>query len=148
MAEQLITAATIFRKKKGAVEWLVLKSEVKAPGTLPKGVVRRGESSVGAILRMLREEKGMAVEVLEESGRLASTSTKEGSKVSEKVIYYLIEELASSERGKPPLEEKWGQYAQVAKLLTDRERKMLSQAKDVLKGLAKGKEQVSKQKKI
>lgn len=132
MTEQLITAATVYRKKRGAVEWMVLKPEPKTPGELPKGPVRRGESSVGAILRILREDRGMTVEVMEESGRL--------SRAGEKIIYYLIE----SSNGETPRskeiqkQEKWGQYSQVAKYLgSDKEKKMLSLAKNVFKELQK-----------
>lgn len=141
MTEQLVAGATIFKKKKGAVEWLVLKTDAKTPGVLPTALVRRGESSVGAMLRTLREERGMAVEVLEESGRILTASTRDGSKVAEKVIYYLIEELGSSERGRIPREEKWGQHAKVVKYLgSEREKKMLKLAKDVLKELARNKD--------
>src|SRR3989338_4468122 len=140
MAEQLITAATVYRKKKGAAEWLVFKSGPKEPGEFPKGPVMRGESSVGAILRILREEKGLTVEVKEETGRATFSSSKSGQKTTEKILYYLIE---SSEENnglgtdKEP-EEKWGQYAQISKILgSERERKMLSQARDLLKELLK-----------
>ena len=132
MTETLTTAATVYRKKRGAMEWMVLKPEPKTPGELPKGPVRRGESSVGAILRILREDRGLTVEVMEESGRFV--------RGGEKIIYYLIE----STNGETPRskeiqkQEKWGQYAQIAKTVSsDKEKKMLSQAKKVLKELQK-----------
>lgn len=140
MTEQLITAATVFRKKKGQIEWLIFKSDPKAPGYLPKGIVKRGESSVGAILRILREDIGMTVEVLEESGRITSSTNKEGARVNERTIYYLIEqsELADKEMlQRSGLTQKWGEYAQVARLLPDKERKMLTQARGILKELSK-----------
>lgn len=131
MTEQLITAATIYRKKRGgSFEWLVVKPNAKTPGELPKGPVRRGESSVGAILRILREDSGMTVEVKEESGRFNQGTSK--------FLYYLIEATGISTIKDAKKQEKWGQYSQVAKFLgTDREKKMLSQAKDVLKELQK-----------
>ncbi|MBI2590960.1 MAG: NUDIX domain-containing protein [Candidatus Blackburnbacteria bacterium] len=131
MAEQLTTGATIFRKKRGQAEWLVVKFGSKTPGELIKGPVRRGESSVGAILRILREEQGMSVEVLEESGRISS---------SQKVIYYLIEQSAPADKQRITHQEKWGQYSQIVRVLgSEKERKILQQAKDVLKELSKKK---------
>lgn len=136
MVEQLITGATIFRKKRGQVEWLVVKADSKSAGELPKGTVRRGESSAGAILRILREEQGMSVEVLEESGRINSSS---------KIIYYLIEQSLPSDKQRITHQEKWGQYSKIVRALgSERERKMLSQAKDVLKELIKKKEDRAK----
>lgn len=109
----------------------MVKFGSKTPGELIKGPVRRGESSVGAILRILREEQGMSVEVLEESGRISS---------SQKVIYYLIEQSAPADKQRITHQEKWGQYSQIVRVLgSEKERKILQQAKDVLKELSKKK---------
>ena len=114
----------------------MIKAGSKAFGELIKGSVRRGESSVGAILRILREEQGMVVEVLEESGRIGSSS---------KTIYYLIEQSAPADKQRITHREKWGQYGQIVKSLgSDKERKILSQAKDVLKELIKKREDEAK----
>ena len=138
MTETLVTAATVYRKKRGGFDWLVIKPNAKTPGEFPKGPVRRGESSVGAILRILREERGMTVEVMEESGRFNQTTSKNGTKANEKYLYYLIEATGISTIKDAKKQEKWGQYAQISKLVSsDKEKKMLSQAKDVLKELQK-----------
>ena len=140
MAEQLITSGTVFRKKKGVTEWLLIKNK-EGKWEFLKILVKRGESSVGAILRVLREGMGFVVEVLEESGRHSQISSKNGTKIQERTIYYLIEEKGDRIKiEENTREEKWFQHPQATKALgAEREKKILKKAREVLKEYLKKK---------
>ncbi|MBI2267952.1 MAG: NUDIX domain-containing protein [Candidatus Blackburnbacteria bacterium] len=136
MSEQLVAGATVYRKRNGSPPlWLVIKNEQDGDWELPKGLVRRGESSVGSILRILREEGGMVVEIIEEAGRATASRTKNGSRSTDKIIFYLSEMHSSLfSESIYYTQEKWLAYSRAKKALgLEREKRILKQANDTLK---------------
>jgi ADP-ribose pyrophosphatase YjhB (NUDIX family) len=132
MADKLIAGAVAYREgKKGLVEWFLVKN-AKDQLELPKTDVRRGESSVSAVLRYAKESAGLRPTVLDEAGRVTLTSSKNGEDIDEKLIFYLIQN-----KGQEPglfIEGTWLKYPLAKKKLTlVREQKMLSQANDAVK---------------
>jgi hypothetical protein len=86
----LISGACLFKQSRGKVYWLVVKNTQEAGWEFPKATVRRGESSVRAILRVLGELAGMSVRVLEEVGRASTSTVINGKTMPQKFIYYLL----------------------------------------------------------
>lgn len=129
--DKLVAGAVAYRENKGAVEWYLMKN-AKDQLELPKTDVRRGESSVSAVLRFAKETAGLRPTVLDEAGRLTVSSTKNGEEIDEKLIFYLIQnkgqEAGFSKFGT------WLKYPNARKKLSlVREQKMLSQANDAVK---------------
>lgn len=126
MDEKLIAGMTVFKRRNGSPVWLVVKKAAKGEWELPKGSVRRGESSVASILRVMREDAGLIMEVLEEAGRTTISA--------EKAIFYLGERISAIPAENVYKQEKWLPYIQAKKSLgLEREKKMLVQANEVLK---------------
>lgn len=146
MSDKLLTGAVVYRKQKSQLEWLLTKSNEKDnKWEIPKDTVRRGESSVGAVIRFLGENLGVPGRVIEEAGRTTSSrKTSNGTTLEEKSIFYLIASGAGGremvERVGRQVETKW--FSTVSankKIVSAQERRMLKQAKDVLKEWQKNK---------
>lgn len=135
MTEKLITGAVACRKRRGQTEWLLVQSDKNREWEIPKDAVRRGESSVGAVIRFMTEENGLRARVLEEAGR-ATVSTKDGTE--EKLIFYLMYLAGGTDtvawKEKKKTEIKWFPYAAAGKKLSlAREKRILKQANNVFK---------------
>lgn len=130
--EVLIAGATVYKTRGKKYSWLLIKNPSDGEWQLPKGVVRRAESSVRATIRMLSEMTGLRARVLEEVGRTTSTTAKNKRSATRRTIYYLMQQ-----RGKDseisPSKTLWADLARArTKLKTATERRMLSQARSVL----------------
>jgi len=129
----LISGAVIYKEYRGKRSWLVIKKSAEDDWEIPKTVVRKGESSVRAAIRMMGEQAGMSTKVIEEAGRAHGSATINGRVVPQRFIYYLMSlkssgEILGFERSG------WFQYAKAAKgLATKRERAMLREAREELK---------------
>ena len=126
----LVSGAVVFKKGRGKSRWFITKQAEDDGWEIPKVVVRRGESSVRAALRMMGEKGGMTTQVLEEAGRAGGVTTINGKTLPQRYLYYLMILTA------PPGEvigfaaHKWFEYAKaVRKLSSKRERTMLRQAR-------------------
>jgi len=130
----LISSATLFKESRGKIYWLIIKQTDESDWELPKATVRRGESSVRAILRVLGELAGMSVKVLEESGRASASTVIGGKAISEKFLYYLIIFKASAGEILGFNNYEWLDFAKaVKKLASRRDKEMLRKARIVLK---------------
>jgi len=126
----LVSCAIVFKKGRGKSRWFIAKQVDGDEWEIPKVVVRKGESSVRAALRMMGERGGMTTQVLEEAGRAGGVTTINGKTLPQRYLYYLMELKA------PPGEAigfstyKWYEYAKaVRKLPSKREKMMLKQAR-------------------
>lgn len=92
MKTNLITTSggVIFRDSRGKRQFFVVKMGEEDKWELPKVTVRKGESSVRAILRMTGEMAGMNTRVLEEAGRSVGTAVVGGRSVPQRHFYYLM----------------------------------------------------------
>lgn len=134
MTDKLIAGAATYRKKNGKTEWLIVKEEEDGSWILPKGDVRRGESSVRAVLRSLSENMGIRSKVLEEAGRATVSTTINGQPSVQKFIFYLLQQREAEKKSDHYAEENWLSYSQARRSLgLEREKRILRQANDVLK---------------
>lgn len=125
----LIGGAVVFRKMPdGRVVWLLVEEE-SGKWEMPKAIVRKGESSVRAVLRVMGEQGGIICRVLEEAGRLEDRVEINGRKASRKMIYYLVLARNSGEiLGFS--KSSWLSFSQALKRLSwEKERMILKQAK-------------------
>ena len=136
----LISGAIVFREGRGKRQFLLVKvAEGVDNWEIPKVTVRRGESSVRAVIRMTSEQAGINARVLEEAGRTTGTIAVGGKPVSQKFYYYLMV-LKSAGEILSFAEYKWLEYIKAVKMLSNKkEQTMLKSAKEVLAKLEKAK---------
>jgi hypothetical protein len=135
----LVGAAVIYKKVKNKPVWFIVRQKEDAGWEIPRTVVRRGESSVRSVIRMMGEQAAMNVKVREEVGRAAGAAMVAGQTIPQRTIFYLMyckeanEVLAF-------LETAWFDYARaVRKLKNKKDLAMLKAARDLLKELDKKK---------
>ncbi len=135
--ELLVSGATLYKVSRGKVFWFLVKQNQDSDWELPKTNVRRGESSVRAIIRFTQEQVLMRTKVLEETGRMVSVVKTNGRAIPQRTIYYL---LVFKDGGEIIgfNDHQWLEYAKaVKKLSLKKEQTMLKSARDVLKELEK-----------
>ncbi len=130
----LIAVAVLFREIDGKTSWFVTKKTEDNSWELPKVIVRKGESSVRAILRIMGEKGGMTTRVLEEAGRTNSVVTSDNKVIQQRIIYYLILLKNGSNEAVGFGENAWLEYPKaLLKLTSKKEKQMLKSAKEMLK---------------
>jgi hypothetical protein len=130
----LIGGAIIFKDYRGKRTFLLVKLEKESDWEIPKITVRKGESSVRAVIRMTGELAGMNAKVLEEAIRATGATTINGRLISQKYYYYLMMLKAGGSEALGFADHKWFDYSKALKLVTlKREKDALKAAKDVLK---------------
>ena len=130
----LIGGAVVFRDNRGKRQFLVTKQKEDIGWEIPKVTVRKGESSVRAVIRMTGEQGGMTARVLEEAGRATVTTVLNGKPVPQKFYYYLMLQKAGSQEIVGMGDYQWLEYSSAfKKLALKRDRDMLKGGKDVLK---------------
>jgi len=137
----LVSAAVVFKEKNRKTSWFLSRQKDSQEWEIPKVLVRKGESSVRAALRMMGEKGGMTTKVLEEAGRAGGVTTINGKTLSQRYIYYLMLLRSDSNEAIGFEKYEWLDYAKATKALSSkREKAMLRQAKEVLKSWKKQKE--------
>jgi hypothetical protein len=131
----LKSAACLYKDSKGKKFWLLVKPSEDSAWELPRATVRKGESSVRAILRVLGEMGGMTVKVLEEVGRGSATLKINNRSIPQKFIYYLLVYKDSAGELIGFADSKWFEYAKAAKEIGLK--KDISQLQDARLVLAK-----------
>lgn len=135
MEEILVAGAVVYKIRAGKVFWLLVRPNKDEGWQLPKGVVRRGESSVRAAMRVILELVNLKCKVIEEAGRTTVNTTKNGSPMTKKFIFYLIQQRGKSGEEALGVLSKltWGEFKTASKKLTNQmERKILFRAKITL----------------
>ncbi|KKQ37293.1 MAG: hypothetical protein US53_C0022G0008 [Candidatus Woesebacteria bacterium GW2011_GWA1_37_7] len=130
----LVAGAIVFREVSNKPLWLVVKQGEDEGWEFPKTIVRKGESSVRTVLRLMGEKASISARVLEEAGRAGGVTTINSKTLPQRHIFYLMVAKASS--GKPIgfSDSSWIEYQKaVKKLASKREMTMLKQAKDEYK---------------
>lgn len=134
MSEKLITGLTAYRIINTKTEWLVTKTDKDSEWELPKSLVRRGESSVSALIRAMQDDMGLKGRIIEEAGRNSLVKKVDGEQVNEKHLYYVARTSVADETNGKFAEKKWTQFSRAQKLLGSvREQKILQLAQEVLK---------------
>jgi 8-oxo-dGTP pyrophosphatase MutT (NUDIX family) len=130
----IIGGAVIFRENRGRRQFLLVRQKENENWEIPKVTVRRGESSVRAVIRLASEQGGMAVRVLEEAGRFAGSTIVNAKSIPQKFYYYLMLQKGGSSDLIGFDEFKWLDYNDAFKKIgLKREKDILNDAKDVLK---------------
>lgn len=135
MKTNLITTSggVIFRDSRGKRQFFVVKMGEEERWELPKVTVRKGESSVRAILRMTGEMAGMNTRVLEEAGRSTGTTVVGGKSIPQRHFYYLMIYKAGGEI-LVFNKYQWLEYGKaIAKLEFKKEKDILRNGREVLK---------------
>lgn len=94
--EVLVGGAVVFKEGKGKKLFLLSKNN-DGDWEVLKTTVRRGESSVRAVIRYTSEQGNMNARVLDEAGRASGTATVNTRTVTQKYIYYLLYFKAGAE---------------------------------------------------
>ena len=136
--EILDGGAVVFKEGKGKNLFLLSKNN-DGEFEILKSTVRRGESSVRAVIRYTSEQGNMNTRVLDEVGRGTSVGTVNNKSVTYKYIYYLLFFKAGAEiSGIGDIS--WFDYATAAKKLKlKREKDMLKIASGMVKEWEKNK---------
>lgn len=130
----LIGGAVIFRDNRGKRQFLLVKTTEDGNWEIPKVTVRRGESSVRAVLRLTGEQGGITARVLEEAGRCTGNTIVNGNSVVQKYYYYLMLQKGGPGEMIGFQDFKWVKTAEIIKKLdTKREKEMFKSARKVLK---------------
>lgn len=93
----LIGAGVIYKEVRKERKYLIVRKEGEDKWEFPKIIVRRGESSVRAVIRMLGEAAGIGAKVLEEVGRVNSVVVVNGKSMPQRLYYYLLIQKAEGE---------------------------------------------------
>jgi hypothetical protein len=139
----LVSVACLFKRQKGRskIKWFLVKPNEDSKWELAKVLVRKGESSVRAAIRMTGEKGAMTTKVLEEVGRAGGVTTVNGKTLPQRYLYYLMILKASSNEAIGFHDYAWFDYAgAVRKLPSKRERQMLKEARKVYRNWKKEKQ--------
>ena len=130
--EILVGGAVIFKEGKAKNLFLLSKNN-DGDWEILKSTVRRGESSVRAVIRYTSEQGNMNTRVLDEVGRATGAGTVNNKSVTYKYLYYLLFFKAGAEiLGMGDVT--WFDYATAAKKLKlKREKDMLKTASQMVK---------------
>jgi len=130
----VIGGAVIFKENRGKRQFLLVRQKDNDSWEIPKVTVRKGESSVRAVIRLASEQGGMAVRVLEEAGRAVGNTIINAKSIPQKFYYYLMLQKGGSSDLIGFDEFKWIEYSDALKKLgLKREKDMLKGGRDVLK---------------
>lgn len=130
----LIGGAIIFKDNRKKRQFLLVKTKEDGEWELPKVTVRRGESSVRAVIRLTGEQGGITARVIEEAGRCTGNSVVNGNLVSQKFYYYLMIQKGGSSDLIGFNDFKWLEATDVNKKLESRKEKdMFKSAREILK---------------
>lgn len=133
----LISSAIVYTQRDDKTLWFLVKQGEESGWEIPKTAVRRGESSVRAVIRAMGEQGGMRARILEEVGRSGGSSSINGKIVTQRTIFYLM-----LQRGESHVlgfaESEWLEYAKAQKRLTSKkDQAMLEKARDLMKEIQK-----------
>lgn len=132
---QLIMAVALVAKKRanGKIVWLLVKQTIEEEWGFPQTAVRKGESSVRGAIRMMGEVGGMNARVIEEVGRLTSSTVINNRSTPRRILYYvMIQKFAGEMIGFK--EFKWLEFSEALKRLqSKKDKEALKKAKKELR---------------
>ena len=124
----------VFRDYYRKRQFLLVKTEKEGDWEIAKVTVRKGESSVRAVLRLTGEQGGMSARVLEEAGRGSGTTIINGKSIPQKYYYYLMLQKGGQTEMIGFSEFKWMEYGDaVKKVALKKEKEILRSAREVLR---------------
>jgi 8-oxo-dGTP pyrophosphatase MutT (NUDIX family) len=130
----LVAGVVLFRERDDKTEWFLSKESSDGEWELPKTIVRKGESSVRAVIRLMSQKGSMSTRVLEEAGRSGGVSTINGKTVPRRFIYYTMLTKSQATEAIGFIESKWYEYKDASKKLTSKkEQTILKEAYEYYK---------------
>ena len=130
----LIGGAIVFRDNRGKKQFLLVKQKEGDGWEIPKVIVRKGESSARAVIRLISEQGGMTARISEEAARLNGTSIINGKPVPQKYYYYLMLQKGASGEVIGFNDFKWVDFDNAVKTISlKKEQDVMKNALDVLK---------------
>jgi len=130
----LIAAVVIGKIDRGKLKFYLIKNNENSDWEIPKLTVRKTESSVRAVLRMIGEQAGMRARILNEASRFTSTIAVNGKTVTQKTFYYSAIHRADSGESVGFFDSIWLEYSKAYKKLSSkREKESISSANKELK---------------
>lgn len=134
MSKEKSCGALVYRIKDGRIQLLVIRHRMGGHWSFPKGHTEGGETEVETALREVREETGLAIELLDGFREQVSYFPRPG--ISKDVAYFLG--YARDSRTHMQEEEisalRWVDLSQCHKFLTySNDKLLLSRAKQYLK---------------
>lgn len=131
-----VGGAIVFRDNRGKRQFLLVKTDEKGNWEIPKVTVRRGESSVRAVIRLTGEQGGITARILDEAGRYTGNSVINGNSISQKYYYYLMFQKGGPGEMIGFQDYKWMEFSDAQKKIeSKKEKEMLKSAKELLKEL-------------
>lgn len=129
-----IGGAVVFKDNRGKRQYLLVKTKIDSNWEIPKVTVRRGESSVRAVIRLTGEQGGITARILEEAGRYSVTTIINGNTIPQKYYYYLMLQKGGPGEMIGFQDYKWMEFPNALKKIdSEKEKEMLKSAKKVLK---------------
>ena len=145
----LISGAVVYKDDNGKDKYFLVKEPDGKGWEIPKVVVRKGESSVRAALRMMGEKGAMTTKVLEEAGRAGGVTTTNGKTFPQRYLYYLMVLKSKPVEVVGFGENVWvDSTSAIRKVSSKREKQMLKSAKDTLKEVRKKRKEKRKLRKL
>ena len=133
-----IGGALVYKEVRGKRSYMVV-TNADGNWEVPKVTVRRGESSVRAVIRMTGEIAGMNARILEEVGRYSTVVFVNGKTVNQKTYYYLLI-LKSAGEVLGFIKYQWVDSKKAQKIIElKREKDLIKAAEDMIKGWEKEK---------
>jgi len=131
----LVSGGCVAKLNKQKTYWFVTKQSDDGDfWELPKVIVRKGESSVRAIIRAIGEKGGMTARILEEVGRAGGTRASNGRVFPQRFIYYLMLLKSKPSEAVGFVDSVWLEFPNaIRKLSMKREKEILREAKRKLK---------------
>lgn len=80
----------VYREEPEGILWLVIKAKKDGQWRLPKGGIKKNETSLEAAQREVEEEAGVEVEMLGKIGHEKYFFVQDGQKIFKTVIFYLM----------------------------------------------------------
>ncbi len=121
----LVASAIVFRDNNGKIQCFIVKESPETDWEFPKTVVRKGESSVRAALRMLGQKAAMSARVIEEAGRSNGVFTVNGKVSTKRLIHYITITKSFASETIGFTEDAWLAYKDAVKKLTSKKEQTL-----------------------
>lgn len=141
----LVSAAAIYKLVGGKREWLLVKNEKESNWEFAKSPVRKGESSVRTVIRIMAERANLKARVLDEAGRTTATTVLNGKAVQQRTIYYLIVQKGTEGEMLGYAETIWVEYDKaLRRIASKKEAGILKEAMKIVREREKARKKKAK----
>lgn len=133
---QFSAGGAVFKTSKDKkVKWLLIKPTGTERWQLPKGKIDKGEKTIEAALREVKEEGGVEIKIIQKIGSSSYFYVFEDTKCFKTVTYFLMEVIKKTKEGHDEEidEVTFREFEKAYELLTFKDDKgILKKAKEIL----------------